>query len=211
MITTIKEYKKVFENNTENNLPDFECTVSGRIATYSGEARSLEMVAGDKIMVDREDTNFYYGVPLLSHNTAFKLDPGLSGKTISNDLVKPEDIVVALRKSDIDSDSDFWAHFKEIPKLTIVKENNITDNFTNIGHDEDGNTLGNCKNCTATGVIIDGHICEDNDDDDIMNDFNVAYDNMLMGLKSGGVHQETVILLNDVFNEFKSKVQKILK
>jgi hypothetical protein len=41
-------------------------------------------------------------------------------------------------------------------------------------------------------------------------EFDNAYENMMIGLKSAGIHQEIVSELSDAFNEFKNKVNNIL-
>ena len=40
-----------------------------------------------------------------------------------------------------------------LKQLGLDKE---TEQYTNIGTDEDGNIIGNCKNCGSNGVLING-------------------------------------------------------
>jgi hypothetical protein len=43
---------------------------------------------------------------------------------------------------------------------TPVKEPIEIDNFTNVGCDEEGHTIGNCCDCGTNGVLVNEHICE---------------------------------------------------
>lgn len=80
------------------------------------------------------------------------------------DSSKNEEInVIIVKKSAINKMSNGKTIIAKTSNGDIVKINkikNLNENkFTNIGHDEEGYTLGNCTVCNSKGIIIDKHLC----------------------------------------------------